>query len=259
VRGIEKTVNSYTVEREAARKLVRAKFGLDGQSERSVRPNETEARDSNADTAKAFGSGFFITQDGYLITNNHVVRGAHSVKVKTQNQFLDGKVIARDPDNDIALVKVEGSFTPVHFSRSKRANMGQTIFTVGFPIPSLQGFNPKVTKGVVSSLSGIKDDIRMYQIDASVQPGNSGGPLADERGNVVGVVSARLNESAALEESGALSQNVNYAVKLSYVTAVLDNYPDVSKSLQFSVDSEAVSFEQAVDRVEKSTVLVVIY
>jgi S1-C subfamily serine protease len=99
----------------------------------------------------------------------------------------------------------------------------------------------------------------MYQIDAAVQPGNSGGPLADEKGNIVGVIVARLNESAALEETGALAQNVNYAVKQSYITALLDNYPDVSKGLKFSTEGETVSFEQAVERVRKSTVLVVVY
>jgi S1-C subfamily serine protease len=262
--GYEKTVNAYATDRNLARRLVQLKFGPENESQPDAPrfPDEGKAADAPDATharPRAFGSGFFITEDGYLISNNHVVRHAHAIKVKTEGRLLDGKVIAQDPDNDIALIKVEGNFTPVRFSHEKRANMGQTIFTVGFPIPSLQGFNPKVTKGVISSLTGIRDDIRMYQIDATVQPGNSGGPLADERGNVVGVVSARLNESAALEATGSLAQNVNYAVKLSYVAAVLDNYPDVVKGLKASTGSEIISFEQAVDAVRKSTVLVVVY
>jgi S1-C subfamily serine protease len=117
-----------------------------------------------------------------------------------------------------------------------------------------------VSRGIISSVTGIRhDDIRTYQIDAAVQPGNSGGPLADERGTVVGVVSARLNGAAVLEEAGASAQNVNYAVKLSYIAAILDKYPDISKNLKLSTGNEGVSFEQAVDAVRKSTVLIVVY
>ncbi len=93
------------------------------------------------------------------------------------------------------------------------ANLGATIFTIGFPRPSLQGFSPKVTKGVISGLNGIKDDISQYQIDAAVQPGNSGGPLADENGNIVGVIVGKLNDSYLIKNHGSIAQNVNYAIK----------------------------------------------
>ena len=86
---------------------------------------------------------------------------------------------------------------------------------MGFPNIGLQGFAPKLAKGEIASLSGAQDDARYFQISVPVQSGNSGGALVDERGNVVGVVSAKLSASAALQSSGALPENVNYAVKSS--------------------------------------------
>jgi len=90
--------------------------------------------------------------------------------------------------------------------------LGGTVATVGFPNIGLQGFAPKLAKGEIASLSGAGDDGRYFQISVPVQPGNSGGALVDERGNVVGVVSAKLSARAALAASGALPENVNYAV-----------------------------------------------
>ena len=89
-----------------------------------------------------------------------------------------------------------------------------TLATVGFPNIGLQGFAPKFARGEIAALSGAGDDARYFQISVPVQPGNSGGAFVDKRGNVVGVVSAKLNARAALLSSGALRENVNYAVKV---------------------------------------------
>ena len=101
-----------------------------------------------------------------------------------------------------------------------------SVATVGFPNIGLQGFAPKLAKGEIASLSGAGDDARYFQISVPVQPGNSGGALVDERGNVVGVVSAKLNASAALAMSGTLPENVNYAVKSSYLLSFLEVFAD---------------------------------
>ena len=105
--------------------------------------------------------------------------------------------------------------------------------TVGFPNIGLQGFAPKLAKGEIASLSGAGDDARYFQISVPVQPGNSGGALVDERGNVVGVVSAKLSARAALATSGALPGNVNYAVKSSFLLSFLESVPEVSAKLKF--------------------------
>ena len=91
--------------------------------------------------------------------------------------------------------------------------MGSTVATIGFPDIGLQDFSPKLAKGEIASLSGAADDARYFQISVPVQPGNSGGALVDDRGNVIGIVSAKLNASAALAASGVPQGGMNYAVK----------------------------------------------
>ena len=119
-----------------------------------------------------------------------------------------------DAANDLALLKAEGRFAALPVAASRAVKLGGTVATVGFPNIGLQGFAPKLAKGEIASLSGAGDDARYFQISVPVQPGNSGGALVDERGNVVGVVSAKLSARAALASSGALPENVNYAVKI---------------------------------------------
>ncbi len=133
-----------------------------------------------------------------------------------------------DTANDLALLKGEGRFSPLPVAASRGVKLGGTVATVGFSNIGLQGFAPKLAKGEIASLSGAANDARYFQISVPVQPGNSGGALVDERGNVVGVVSAKLSAKAALAASGSLPENVNYAVKSSYLLSFLESVPDVS-------------------------------
>jgi len=262
--GEERTVNCFASDVELARTAVRLKFGL---YERDTEPSGSETavpgrQDQVAGqqpSLRGFGSGFFVTEDGYLISNAHVVQGAKRVQVKTSQGMKDAKVIAKDVHNDLALLKVSGNYVAARVSSSHSARLGQTIFTLGFPLPALQGVDPKVTKGVISSIRGVKDDIRRYQIDAAVQPGNSGGPLADEYGNVIGVVVARLNDGYVMRGSGAVPQNVNYAVKKAYLLAFLQNYPDVVKRVQIVESSgPQPKFEDSVSRLQRAIALIVV-
>ena len=222
-------------------------------------PSPPSSMSAGLNSACSFGTGFAITDDGYIITAYHVISDAKSIRVKTETELLEAKVVASDQDNDLALLKVNKKTEWVAFASARTANLGQTVFTIGFPMPDLQGFSPKVTKGVISGLKGIKDDVRKYQIDASIQPGNSGGPLADEGGNVLGVVVSSLNDAAVLEEKGVLPQNVNYSVKLSYVLALIDANPEVSRKIHVAQDNAKVSFEEAVEKVRKATFIIVSY
>ena len=108
------------------------------------------------------------------------------------------------------------------------------------------------------SLSGAQDDARYFQISVPVQPGNSGGALVDERGNVVGVVSAKLSARAALSTSGALPENVNYAVKSSYLLSFLESVPEVAARLR-EPESKERKFEDVVRSAEQAAVLVLVY
>lgn len=212
-------------------------------------------KDKNND---AFGTGFIISEDGYLITNNHVVKNAKLIKVKTETDTYEATLIGTDEDNDLALLKIAGKFTPVVISEINSASLGETVFTVGFPMPSIQGFAPKVTKGVISSLKGIRDDMKHYQIDASVQPGNSGGPLSDQYGDLIGIIVARINDEFVIRNTGSIAQNVNYAIKKSYLIGFLKAYPEVANKVLIGKNDKSITFEKAVEKVKNSSVLIIV-
>jgi S1-C subfamily serine protease len=130
--------------------------------------------------------------------------------------------------------------------------------TVGFPNTGIQGFSPKLAKGEIAGLSGVADDARYFQISVPVQPGNSDGALVDGRGNVVGVVSAKLNAAATLAASGALPENVNYAVKSSFLLGFLESVPNVANAPK-EPNTREEKFEDVVKSAEQAAVLVLVY
>ena len=134
--------------------------------------------------------------------------------------------------NDVALLKVEGTFASLPLAASNAVKLGESVFTVGFPNPGVQGMQPKLTRGEISSLTGVRDDPGEYQISVPVQPGNSGGAVVDEYGNVTGLVSARLSDQAALVTSGMTAQDVNYAVKSSCAQTLLEAIPGSAGKLK---------------------------
>jgi S1-C subfamily serine protease len=199
------------------------------------------------------GTGFFVSSSGHLITNFHVVDGAEHILVRTiKGADLPAVVIARDPANDVALLKVEISTKAIPIGTVSRLAKGAEVMTLGYPLVHIQGQEQKATFGRVNSLSGIDNDIRFLQIDVPVQPGNSGGPLIATNGSVVGVVTATLNQINTLKESGSLPQNVNYAVKADYVLPML-----VSVGVKPVEASQDYRFEELVQQIEPSIVLVI--
>ena len=204
------------------------------------------------------GTGFFITEDGYLITNEHVTGNGARVRLVTEAGILSAKVVKLDVANDLALLKVEGKFAPLPVVSSRTVKMGSTVAAVGFPNIGLQGFAPKLAKGEIAALSGAQDDPRYFQISVPVQPGNSGRALVDERGNVVGVVAAKLNVAAAVATSGALPENVNYAVKSSLLLSFLESVPEVAAKLK-EPNTKDRKFEDVVKSAEQAAVLVLVY
>jgi len=194
----------------------------------------------------------------YLITNNHVVKDATKIRLVTSAGLIDAKVVSVDAANDLALLKADGRFAPLPILPSRSAQLGSMVATIGFPDPTLQGFAPKLAKGEIASLSGVQDDPRYFQISVPVQPGNSGGALVDERGNVIGIVSAKLDASVALAASGALPENVNYAVKSSLLLSFLESVPDVDAKLKAPITVDR-KFEDVVKSAQDAAVLVLVY
>ena len=205
----------------------------------------------------ASGTGFFVTGDGFLVTNDHVVKNAARIYLVTGAGRMAASVVKTDAQHDLALLKAEGSFEPLPVIPSGTASLGATVATVGYPNVQLQGQSPKLAKGEVAALAGTHDDPRYFQISVPVQPGNSGGALVDTRGNVVGIVSAKLDANAALLTSGALPENVNYAVKSSYLLAFLDSVPELAGKLK-TPDTGPREFEDVVKSAEHATVLVLV-
>jgi S1-C subfamily serine protease len=232
---------------------------------RNFKPREalTVGADSSAASIaqtrpESSGTGFFITADGYLITNQHVAGNEAQVRLVTQAGLISAKVVKVDAANDLALLKAEGKFAPLPVVSSRAVKMGSTVATVGFPNIGLQGFAPKLAKGEIAALSGAQDDPKYFQVSVPVQPGNSGGALVDERGNVVGVVAAKLNVAAAVATSGALPENVNYAVKSSLLLSFLESVPEVAAKLKEPRTKDR-KFEDVVKSAEKAAVLVLVY
>ncbi len=209
------------------------------------------------DKPRGTGSGFVISKDGYFLTCAHVIEGGREIKVRIGDKTHPAKVVRADSRNDVALLKLEGSdFLPLFLSQSI-PDMGDKVFTVGFPNPEIQGASAKYTDGAISALSGILDDIRTMQVTVPIQGGNSGGALADAAGNIVGLVVAQLNAVTVFEYTGAIPQNVNFAVKINYAFPLIQAVPGLSSRLL--QQAKAGASASPVKAVEAATGLVVVY
>jgi hypothetical protein len=126
------------------------------------------------------------------------------------------------------------------FRTGQQVKLGEEIIVLGFPLRGVLSSPPTVTTGIVSSLAGLRDDRTRLQISAPVQPGNSGGPVLDRFGNVVGVVVGKLNALKAMQVTGDIPQNVNFAVHSSIVTSILDSY-SISYKLKASSEERPIA------------------
>jgi S1-C subfamily serine protease len=208
--------------------------------------------------ARVLGTGFFVTDNGYLLTCFHIVRNATSITVGTTHGLFPADLVQSDPTHDVALLKVTGSFASLPLVPGNSVKLGESVFTIGFPNPRVQGLRPKLTRGDISSLAGAQDDPDKYQISVPVQPGNSGGALLDENGNVVGIVAARLSDWAAVRTSGMTAQDVNYAVKSSCAKTLLDAEQELPVRLKPPYSSGNRKFEDVVQASQDAVALVLV-
>jgi len=165
------------------------------------------------------GTGF-VAAPGRIVTNNHVVEGCGRMMARNaRNVKQQATVLATDPQRDLALLSLPDDFgPPLAFRDAPAVRRGETVVTYGFPLTGLLSSGPSLTAGDVSALTGLRDNPRNYTITAPVQPGNSGGPLLDSQGSVIGVVVTKLNAARVAQMTGGdIPQNVNFAVKGSEV------------------------------------------
>jgi S1-C subfamily serine protease len=170
-----------------------------------------------ADRTFSSGTAFFVAPS-LLLTNNHVVRECKApIQVRYPDRpWYSATLSGLDETNDLALLHTEMGNVSVASFRS-RLRLGDSVASYGFPYPGVLSSSGNFTVGNVTSLSGISDDTRFLQTSTPTQPGNSGGPLLDMSGNVVGVVDAQLNALAMMQANNSLPQNVNFAIQVPIV------------------------------------------
>ena len=172
------------------------------------------------------GTGFVISASGHIVTNHHVIHGCiGDIKGNLTGEAPSTlRVVNSDRANDLALLQgPTASFKSYARIRDRAMHSGDSIVAIGFPYRGLLSSDFTVTTGIVSSLSGLYNDTRLLQISAAVQPGNSGGPLFDMSGDVVGVVSAKLDALRVAERTGTIPENINFAIKTGAIRDFLDN------------------------------------
>lgn len=216
-------------------------------------PNNTDKK-----SGPSIGTGWTCS-NSLVITNYHVIEGRNKITlVRTDGAEIEAKIISSDRVNDIAILKVDlGKWLnkPLPLA-SRSAKIGAKVFTIGYPLPTLMGAKPKLADGVVSALTGIMDDPRVYQITVPLQAGNSGGPLFNMQGEVIGMTTFKLDAAKVFQWSGNLPENVNYAIKSQYISALLnDKIESIAQEKIFP--SRDSSLEDLVTRVQDSVLIVI--
>src|SRR6516165_11093544 len=168
------------------------------------------------------GSGFFVSHDGDLITDNHVIEGCRELRIVRDDKSNIAHVVATDAGADLAVLRVPGTAGDIASFRMDLEKPGEAVVVAGYPLQGLLTSKASVTTGIVSALAGPKEDKNLLQITAPVQPGNSGGPLVDAHGAVIGVVARKLNSLRVARATGSLPENINFAVKADLARGLLD-------------------------------------
>lgn len=171
------------------------------------------------------GAGFVISSSGHVVTNYHVISrcvgDVHGNLTGEPTTTL--RVVSGDETNDLALLQAAGAFKETAHIRATAVHSGDAVIAIGFPYHGLLTSDFTVTTGIVNSLSGILNDTRFLQISAQIEPGNSGGPLLDTSGDLIGVVAEKLNAVRFAKVMGDIPQNINFAIKTGAVRDFLDN------------------------------------
>jgi hypothetical protein len=193
------------------------------------------------------GTGFFVASDGAILTNSHIVNSCTSIMVGQPGQQMQtAQLVGRDLINDLALLR--SSLKP-QSEPALRTNvrLGEAIAVYGFPLLNVLPTSGNFTTGNITATAGLLDDSRMLQISAPIQPGNSGGPVVDAYGNVVGIVRAQLKPGMA--------QNVNFAIRASVGIMFLERY-SVATTVAVAKAGEALSPADLAERAQQIALVV---
>jgi S1-C subfamily serine protease len=199
-----------------------------------------------------YGTGFAVSSDGLIATAYHVVQGGTSIKVHfSDGSAFDAELVKASRIVDVAILRIHNTTsTFLRLAPTGTAKSGDKVFTMGFPVPNILGYEAKFNEGSICSLSGIKGEVAYMQIDAPIQPGNSGGPLVNEQGMVVGIITATAAIKPFIEMTGTLPQNINWAINGDFVRPLCPRSSDV-----FSIKNR----EQAIEAVKEAICLVEVF
>lgn len=183
-----------------------------------------------------------------MITNSHVIADGSNYEIAFSDTLrYPLRLLEEDQANDIAVLAIlpnesgqYASIEGVQVTDPSKVRLGEEVFTIGFPLAGILSGEHTATDGSVSAVSGLQDDPRHFQVSVPVQPGNSGGPLFNERGEVVGVITSKLSDQYAYEVTKQLPQNVNFAVKINYVLPLLG-----SSKVDFDTSEENTDLSRA--------------
>lgn len=192
----------------------------------------------------SIGTGFYVSQDGHVLTNSHVVDECSAIRLPATDTIAS--LVVRDETNDLALIKADiPDRAIVEFPITDELKQGQDIFVYGFPLDGYLPSSGNITTGIISALAGLNNNSSLIQITAPVQPGNSGGPLFDEDGKVVGVVVGKADAIKIARATGDIPQNVNFAIGLRTVKSFLDSnnvgYKKTRGLFSFGMSSIAIA------------------
>jgi S1-C subfamily serine protease len=193
-------------------------FDISPMKEENAAPAQSSESTNERPTIKV-GTGFFVSE-GYTLTNAHVVSNC------TQIQIAGGRLatlVNKDDEVDLAVLKIGGESPAIATFRVRPApQVGDGVIAFGFPLQGLLSSEGNLSTGTVAALAGLGDDPRFIQITAPIQPGNSGSPLLDSGGDVIGVVESKLDALKTLQLAGDIPQAVNFAIRASETVQFLE-------------------------------------
>ena len=235
--------------------IARVKPEVDTKEDTS---NINSANDNNGVSIDASGTGFLIDKRGYLATNNHVTKGARGIYVCIQIDGIwksyNAVLVKNDPTNDLSIIRIEDSefkpFTSLPYNFTTEVEeVASDIYTLGYPQVHIMGTEVKYTTGAINSKSGVQGDPTHYQISAHIDHGNSGGPMFNSKGTIIGITDSGLDKA----EFG----DVNYAIKSSYLKSLVDALP-VKLELPHDTSIEKLSRVEQIKVLSKFTALILI-
>lgn len=185
-------------------------------------PIDTAPQPKAPETQSSTGSGTFISSNGNVLTAEHVVRDARKIELVARDGLrYEAKILASSRNLDLAILTTDAKPKSFIHLRLTKPVPGTKVFTVGYPVPGVLGQEPKVSDGIINAASGLRDETSFIQISIPIQPGNSGGPVVTEAGELIGVVTSTAAITPFLRRTGALPQNVNWAARASLAVGLI--------------------------------------